>query len=207
MGPSGSGKTTFLNVAGLLDTFDAGTYRLDGEDVSRLSDDQMSRIRNQKIGFIFQSFNLIPDLDVFDNVDVPLRYRGLPAARAQDAHRAGARAGRAVVARAAPALAALGRPAAARGRSPACWPATRKLILADEPTGNLDSLDGARDHGPARAHQRRGHHDRHGHPQPRVRRARARGRSTCSTAGWSTSARRPRPRRRSAAASLAAKIR
>src|SRR5512141_2559298 len=75
-GPSGSGKTTFLNIAGLLETFDTGTYKLDGADVSRLSDDERSRIRNQKIGFIFQSFNLIPDLDVFDNVDVPLRYRG-----------------------------------------------------------------------------------------------------------------------------------
>ena len=72
MGRSGSGKTTFLNIAGLLDTFDGGTYSLDGEDVSRLTDREMSRIRNQKIGFVFQSFNLIPDLDVFDNVDVPL---------------------------------------------------------------------------------------------------------------------------------------
>ena len=79
MGPSGSGKTTFLNVAGLLDTFDGGEYLLDGESVSRLGDDQMSRIRNRKIGFVFQTFNLIPDLHVFDNVDVPLRYRGLPA--------------------------------------------------------------------------------------------------------------------------------
>ena len=79
MGRSGSGKTTFLNVAGLLDTFESGTYLLDGQDVSRLSDREMSRIRNEKIGFIFQSFNLIPDLDVFDNVDVPLRYRRLPA--------------------------------------------------------------------------------------------------------------------------------
>src|SRR5688500_1323675 len=78
-GPSGSGKTTFLNIAGLLETFDGGTYRLDNEDVSRLSDDARSRIRNQKIGFIFQSFNLIPDLDLFDNVDVPLRYRGFNA--------------------------------------------------------------------------------------------------------------------------------
>src|SRR5690606_20346730 len=78
-GPSGSGKTTFLNIAGLLETFDTGTYRLDGEDVSKLSDDERSRIRNRKIGFIFQSFNLIPDLDVFDNVDVPLRYRGMDA--------------------------------------------------------------------------------------------------------------------------------
>ena len=78
MGPSGSGKTTFLNVAGLLDTFEGGTYRLDGTDVSALSDREMARIRNEKIGFIFQTFNLIPDLNVFDNVDVPLRYRGLP---------------------------------------------------------------------------------------------------------------------------------
>src|SRR5689334_9483140 len=74
-GPSGSGKTTFLNVAGLLDAFEQGRYTLDGLDVSRLSDSQMSHIRNEKIGFIFQSFNLIPDLDVFDNIDVPLRYR------------------------------------------------------------------------------------------------------------------------------------
>src|SRR5712675_2207580 len=78
-GPSGSGKTTFLNVAGLLETFETGQYLLDGSDVSRLSDDARSRIRNHKIGFIFQSFNLIPDLDLFDNVDVPLRYRGMKA--------------------------------------------------------------------------------------------------------------------------------
>ena len=81
-GPSGSGKTTFLNVAGLLETFEAGTYRLDGDDVSRLDDDARSRVRNRKIGFIFQSFNLIPDLDVRDNVDVPLRYRRMAGGRA-----------------------------------------------------------------------------------------------------------------------------
>src|ERR1051325_6196638 len=79
MGPSGWGKATFLNTAGLLSVFDGGSSHLDGKDVSRLSDREMSRIRNQNIGFIFQSFNLIPDLDVFDNVDVPLRYRGLSA--------------------------------------------------------------------------------------------------------------------------------
>ncbi len=81
MGPSGCGKTTFLNIAGLLDTFDLGSYYLDGQDVSKLSDSEMSRIRNQKIGFIFQSFNLIPDLNVFDNIDVPLRYRGMASAK------------------------------------------------------------------------------------------------------------------------------
>src|ERR1700684_3747091 len=79
-GPSGSGKTTFLNVAGLLETFETGQYLLDGGDVSRLSDDARSRLRNEKIGFIFQSFNLIPDLNIYDNVDVPLRYRRLPGA-------------------------------------------------------------------------------------------------------------------------------
>src|ERR1044072_1827695 len=76
-GPSGSGKTTFLNVTGLLETFETGTYRLDGDDVSRLDDDARSRVRNRKIGFIFQSFNLIPDLDVLDNVHVALRDRGM----------------------------------------------------------------------------------------------------------------------------------
>lgn len=78
-GPSGSGKTTFLNIAGLLETFTSGTFLLDGEDVSALNDNGRSRMRNQKIGFIFQSFNLIPDLNLFDNVDVPLRYRGFNA--------------------------------------------------------------------------------------------------------------------------------
>jgi len=84
MGPSGSGKTTFLNIAGLLDTFDRGRYVLDGVDVTALNDDQQSRLRNERIGFIFQSFNLIPDLDVYDNVEVPLRYRRLPAGERRD---------------------------------------------------------------------------------------------------------------------------
>jgi len=74
-GPSGSGKTTFLNIAGLLEPYEAGTYKLDEVDVTQLSDNERSHLRNQKIGFIFQSFNLMPDLNVYDNVDVPLRYR------------------------------------------------------------------------------------------------------------------------------------
>src|SRR5262249_44605505 len=84
MGPSGSGKTTFLNVAGLLDTFDGGDYKLDGISVNAVADDQLSGLRNKKLGFIFQSFNLVPDLDVWDNVDVPLRYRRLGAAERRD---------------------------------------------------------------------------------------------------------------------------
>jgi putative ABC transport system ATP-binding protein len=138
-GPSGSGKTTFLNVAGLLESFDTGVYSLDGSDVSRLSDDQRSRLRNEKIGFIFQSFNLIPDLNIFDNVDVPLRYRRMKTierneriAKALDivglssrakhmpSQLSGGQQQRAAIARA-----IAGEP---------------KFLLADEPTGNLDSL-------------------------------------------------------------------
>ena len=74
-GHSGCGKTTLLNVAGLLEEFDSGTYRLDGEDVNALNDNQRSHIRNRKIGFVFQGFNLIPNLNIYDNVDAPLHYR------------------------------------------------------------------------------------------------------------------------------------
>jgi putative ABC transport system ATP-binding protein len=137
-GPSGSGKTTFLNVAGLLDTFDSGTYHLDGKDVSRLSDREMSKIRNTTIGFIFQSFNLIPDLHVFDNVDVPLRYRGLPAKeRRERIERALGQVGLSARRRHLPSQLSGGqqqRVAIARVLA-----GDPKLIFADEPTGNLDS--------------------------------------------------------------------
>ncbi|WP_394829886.1 ABC transporter ATP-binding protein [Pendulispora albinea] len=139
MGPSGSGKTSFLNVAGLLDTFSEGKYELDGRDVSRLSDSEMSRIRNEKIGFIFQSFNLIPDLDVFDNVDVPLRYRRLPRAERKDRiERALEQVGLASRMHHLPSQLSGGqqqRVAIARVLA-----GDPRLILADEPTGNLDSL-------------------------------------------------------------------
>jgi putative ABC transport system ATP-binding protein len=139
MGPSGSGKTTFLNIAGLLDVFDGGTYILDDKDVSRLNDREMSRIRNENIGFIFQSFNLIPDLHVFDNVDVPLRYRGLGAAeRKRRIERAVELVGLSSRLRHLPSQLSGGqqqRVAIARVLA-----ADPKLILADEPTGNLDSL-------------------------------------------------------------------
>ncbi len=139
MGRSGSGKTTFLNVTGLLDTFDSGSYVLDGQDVSRLGDAEMSRIRNQKIGFIFQSFNLIPDLDVFDNVDVPLRYRRLPAKeRRSRVERAVEQVGLTSRLRHLPSQLSGGqqqRVAIARVLA-----GDPKLILADEPTGNLDTL-------------------------------------------------------------------
>jgi putative ABC transport system ATP-binding protein len=138
MGPSGCGKTTFLNVAGLLDTFDSGTYHLDGVDVSQLNDTEMSRIRNRKIGFVFQSFNLIPDLDVFDNIDVPLRYRGLSAReRKRRIEEAADRVGLTARLKHLPSQLSGGqqqRVAIARALV-----GEPKLILADEPTGNLDS--------------------------------------------------------------------
>jgi putative ABC transport system ATP-binding protein len=137
-GPSGSGKTTFLNIAGLLETYTGGKYLLDGEDVSGLSDDARSRLRNQKIGFIFQGFNLIPDLNLFDNVDVPLRYRGMSASeRKKRIEDALARVGLASRMKHFPAELSGGQQQrAAIARALAGSP---RLLLADEPTGNLDS--------------------------------------------------------------------
>jgi putative ABC transport system ATP-binding protein len=139
MGPSGSGKTTFLNIAGLLESFDHGTYMLDGEDVSHLDDDGRSRIRNERIGFIFQSFNLIPDLNVFDNVDVPLRYRGFNAAeRARRIQEALEVVGLASRMKHLPSQLSGGqqqRVAIARALA-----GDPRILFADEPTGNLDSL-------------------------------------------------------------------
>jgi putative ABC transport system ATP-binding protein len=138
-GPSGSGKTTFLNVAGLLEDFESGSYQLDGNDVRRLSDDARSRLRNQRIGFIFQSFNLIPDLNVQDNVEVPLRYRGLAATdRRERITSALELVGLASRARHMPAQLSGGQQQrVAIARAIAGDPA---FLLADEPTGNLDSL-------------------------------------------------------------------
>ncbi len=138
-GPSGSGKTTFLNIAGLLEGFTSGTYLLDGEDVSGLDDNSRSKIRNRKIGFIFQSFNLIPDLDLFDNVDVPLRYRGMRSAeRKERIQTALETVGLASRMKHLPSQLSGGqqqRVAIARALA-----GDPRFLLADEPTGNLDSL-------------------------------------------------------------------
>ena len=138
-GPSGSGKTTFLNIAGLLETATSGSYRLDDKDVSTLSDNERSRIRNQKIGFIFQSFNLIPDLNIFDNVDVPLRYRGFDGAERRERIEAALeQVGLAARMKHLPSQLSGGQQQrAAIARALAGTPA---FLLADEPTGNLDSL-------------------------------------------------------------------
>lgn len=137
-GPSGSGKTTFLNIAGLLEEFTAGEFYLDGVSIQGSSDSQRTRLRNEKLGFIFQGFNLIPDLNLFDNVDVPLRYRGFGKAERKErieaalqqvglfgrqkhfpAQLSGGQQQRVAIAR-------------ALAGSP-------RILLADEPTGNLDS--------------------------------------------------------------------
>jgi putative ABC transport system ATP-binding protein len=137
-GPSGSGKTTFLNIAGLLEGFSGGTYELDGRDVSDLNDQERSKVRNEKIGFIFQSFNLIPELNIFDNVDVPLRYRGFNSAeRKKRIERVIEMVGLGSRLRHLPSQLSGGqqqRVAIARALA-----GDPRFLLADEPTGNLDS--------------------------------------------------------------------
>jgi len=140
-GPSGCGKSTLLSILGLLDTPTGGTYVLNNQSVANLNLSQRARIRNREVGFIFQAFNLIGDLTVYENVELPLTYRGMPSAerkkRSNDAlekvgmaHRtkhfpsqlSGGQQQRVAVARA-----VVGEPS---------------ILLADEPTGNLDSTNG-----------------------------------------------------------------
>ena len=91
MGPSGSGKSTLMNLLGCLDTPSEGSYELNGKDVARMSDNELADIRNREIGFVFQSFNLLPQLDVVANIELPLVYSGVPRreqrARAEEAQR------------------------------------------------------------------------------------------------------------------------
>lgn len=142
MGASGSGKSTLLNILGILDNYDSGEYHLDGVLIKNLSENRAADLRNYMIGFVFQSFNLIDELNVFENVELPLTYMGLSASerkkrvnemlkRMNISHRAkhfpqqlsGGQQQRVAIARA-----VITDP---------------KLILADEPTGNLDSKNGA----------------------------------------------------------------
>jgi putative ABC transport system ATP-binding protein len=140
MGPSGCGKSTLLNILGFLDAPDSGSYRLQGEEVATLSDARLTRLRRAHVGFVFQSFNLIEELNVAENVEVALLYRSVDARRRRVdavleqvglAHRARHR----------PRQLSGGqqqRVAIARALAP-----EPDLILADEPTGNLDSANGA----------------------------------------------------------------
>ena len=138
-GPSGSGKTTFLNIAGLLESFTDGEFLLDGIDVSKLNDNQLAKIRNEKIGFIFQGFNLIPDLNLAENVEVPLRYRGVGRTeRNRRVTEALEKVGLASRKKHLPSQLSGGqqqRVAIARALA-----GNPRFLLADEPTGNLDSL-------------------------------------------------------------------
>ena len=138
-GPSGSGKTTFLNMAGLLEPFTSGQYTLDGIDVGGLSDNQRADLRNQKIGFIFQGFNLIPDLNIFENVELPLRYRGVSSKeRKRRIDECLEQVGLASRAKHLPQQLSGGqqqRVAIARALA-----GNPRFLLADEPTGNLDTL-------------------------------------------------------------------
>jgi putative ABC transport system ATP-binding protein len=137
-GPSGSGKTTFLNIAGILEEFTTGEYLLDGVNVRDMNDDQRSRLRNEKIGFIFQAFNLILDQSVFANVELPLHYRRMPSkerrSRVSEALKRVGLSGR--VAHLPAQLSGGQQQRVAIARALAGHP---RILLADEPTGNLDS--------------------------------------------------------------------
>ncbi len=141
VGHSGSGKSTLMNMLGCLDTPTSGAYFLEGRDVSRLRDDELSEIRNVQIGFIFQGFNLIPGLDALENVELPLLYRGIGKnQRRQLAMDALRRVGLAERLHHRPAEMSGGQQQrVAIARAIAARP---PLLLADEPTGNLDTRSG-----------------------------------------------------------------
>src|SRR5713101_1937332 len=140
-GPSGCGKSTLLAILGLLDTPSDGTYILNGKAVSGLKMHERARIRNREIGFIFQAFNLIGDLTVYENVELPLTYRGMPSAeRKKRVHDALDRVGMSHRIKHYPSQLSGGQQQrVAVARALCGQPA---ILLADEPTGNLDSANG-----------------------------------------------------------------
>ena len=140
-GPSGCGKSTLLSILGLLDTPTDGTYTLNEQAVAKLSLAQRARVRNREVGFIFQSFNLIGDLNVFENVELPLTYRGMrPAERRQRVTAALERVGMAHRAKHLPSQLSGGQQQRVAVARAVCGEPS--ILLADEPTGNLDSKNG-----------------------------------------------------------------
>ncbi len=141
MGPSGSGKSTLLNLLGCLDRPTRGRYYLDGDDVSQMDDDELSTIRGARIGFIFQSYNLIPQLDVIENIEVPMYYQGISEKESYDrAYELADMVGLSDRIRHRPSELSGGQQQrVAIARALANDPV---LIMADEPTGNLDSHSG-----------------------------------------------------------------
>jgi putative ABC transport system ATP-binding protein len=142
IGPSGSGKSTLMNIIGCLDVADSGEYVLDGQDIKQYSERQLARIRNKKIGFVFQNFNLLSKMTAEENVELPLIYQGLHIAqRKERARMALERVGLADRSKHKPAELSGGQQQrVAIARALATDPA---ILLADEPTGNLDSKTGA----------------------------------------------------------------
>ena len=141
MGPSGCGKSTLLNILGLIDSPTSGSYWFRGEDIARCSEEELTLHRRAGVGFVFQSFNLIDDLNVAENVEVALIYLRVPSAERRQRV---ARRSSASISRTEPATCRSSSPAANSSGlpSPARLSPIPKLILADEPTGNLDSANG-----------------------------------------------------------------